>query len=167
MSRVLITGMSGTGKSTVIAELARLGYRAIDLDTPEWSHWVDADPGDMLTPTDGQDWVWREDRVRELLSQSKGEDLFVSGCAENMGSLFDAIDTVILLSAPMETIMDRLNARSGNDYGKTAEERSKVAELIRTVEPLLRDSADFEIDTQRPIVRTIEEILTKVFGAAG
>lgn len=44
MKRVLITGMSGTGKSAVIRELAARGFRAVDIDTPEWSHWVDASP---------------------------------------------------------------------------------------------------------------------------
>jgi dephospho-CoA kinase len=30
MKRVLITGMSGTGKSAVVEELAARGYRALD-----------------------------------------------------------------------------------------------------------------------------------------
>ena len=34
MKRVLITGMSGTGKSAVIQELASRGYPAHDLDSP-------------------------------------------------------------------------------------------------------------------------------------
>ena len=38
--------------------------------------------------------------------------LFISGCAENMVQLFPLIDTVILLSAPIETIMERLAVRS-------------------------------------------------------
>ena len=62
MKRVLITGMSGTGKSSVIRELGARGLRAYDLDTPEWSEWVDADASDSLTPQPGKDWVWREDR---------------------------------------------------------------------------------------------------------
>jgi dephospho-CoA kinase len=37
MSRVLLTGMSGTGKSSVIAELKRRGFAAIDMDEPGWS----------------------------------------------------------------------------------------------------------------------------------
>jgi putative protein kinase ArgK-like GTPase of G3E family len=37
VKRVLLTGMSGTGKSTVIGELATLGYKAIDTDADEWS----------------------------------------------------------------------------------------------------------------------------------
>ena len=54
MKRVLITGMSGTGKSVVIQELIGRGYRAYDLDTPEWSEWIDADPSDVLTPRQGE-----------------------------------------------------------------------------------------------------------------
>jgi dephospho-CoA kinase len=37
MTRVLITGMSGTGKSTALAELARRGHRVVDADLSAWS----------------------------------------------------------------------------------------------------------------------------------
>ena len=36
MTRILITGISGTGKSSALAELARLGYRTVDTDEPGW-----------------------------------------------------------------------------------------------------------------------------------
>ena len=161
MKRVLITGMSGTGKTAVVEELVRQGHRAVDLDGPEWSHWVAA-PGDELTPRDGQDWVWREDRVRNLLSRDEGDVLFVSGCAQNMGNVFDVIDVIVLLSAPLGTIMERLAGRSGAGYGQTAEEQAKVAELIEAIEPLLRQSADIEIDTQQTVTQTVEQILAQV-----
>ena len=159
MKRVLITGMSGTGKSAVIQELASRGYPAHDLDTPEWSEWIDAAPSDGLTPVQGKDWVWRENRVRDLLSGSEEGTLFISGCAENMGRLFPLIDCIILLSAPVETIVDRLETRSPGGYGHVAEERRKVVDLISTVEPLLRESADQEIDTRKPVRATVDEIL--------
>jgi shikimate kinase len=159
MKRVLITGMSGTGKSSVIQDLVARGYRAYDLDTPEWSEWIDADPSDMLTPAQGKDWVWREDRVRALLSRPEDGTLFIGGCAENMGRLFLLIDVVILLSAPVATIMERLRTRSPGSYGSVAEERRRVEELVATIEPLLRKSADHEIDTRRPIQATVDEIL--------
>jgi shikimate kinase len=79
-----------------------------------------------------------------------------------MGKLFDEIDTVVLLSAPLDTLMDRLAARTTGGYGHTTEERRKVAELVATIEPLLRRSAHYEIDTARPIGKTVEDILALV-----
>lgn len=159
MKRVLITGMSGTGKSAVIQELTVRGYRAYDLDTPEWSEWIAADPSDALTPEEGKDWVWREDRVRALLSRPDEGLLFISGCAENMAQFFPQIDVVILLSAPVETIMARLAVRSPGHYGHADDERQKVTELVTIIEPLLRQSAHHEIDTRRPTTATVDEIL--------
>ncbi len=40
MKRVLVTGMSGSGKSTVINLLAARGYKAVDADCDEFSQWV-------------------------------------------------------------------------------------------------------------------------------
>lgn len=50
MRRLLITGMSGTGKSSVIRELARRGYRAVDTDSGDWSGWT-------TDPENQPDWV--------------------------------------------------------------------------------------------------------------
>jgi shikimate kinase len=88
--------------------------------------------------------------------------LFIGGCAENMGRLFPLIDTVILLSAPIATIMERLQARSPDGYGSAAEERQKVGDLIASIEPLLRKSADHEIDTRGPVHAAVDAILRLV-----
>ena len=159
MKRVLITGMSGTGKTAVIQELAARGYRAHDLDTPEWSEWIDAEASDTLTPSHRKDWIWQAARVSALLSESGDGELFISGCAENMGQFFPLVDIVILLSAPVATLMERLETRPLGSYGHVAEERRKVANLTSTIEPLLRQSADYEIDTRRPLDATVDEVL--------
>lgn len=159
MKRILITGMSGTGKSATIRELAARGYAAYDLDTSEWSHWVDAAPDDTLTPGDGKDWVWQVDKVRTLLSEPREGTLFISGCAENMRELFPLVDTVILLSVPADTIMRRVSARTPGGYGHIEDEQRKIAELVETIEPLLRESADHEIDTSGPVEATVDRIL--------
>ena len=61
--------MSGTGKSTLIRELAARGYKAIDTDSDEWSEWayVTGDSGRSGAPAE-PDWVWREDRIQRLLA---------------------------------------------------------------------------------------------------
>src|SRR5919199_656337 len=120
MKRVLLTGMSGTGKSTVISELAARGYKAIDTDTDEWSEWV------MVAGPSGAgeepDWVWRDDCINRLLCTEDAEVLFVSGCKSNQGKFYPQFDHVILLSAPVPLLLERVATRTTNPYGKHPDE---------------------------------------------
>lgn len=162
MKRVLLTGMSGTGKSAVIEELARRGYKAIDLDTEAYSGWVavtddSSVPGTPVEPE--RDWVWREERIHELLAAEDADLLFVSGTAANMGQFLPRFDEVILLSAPAEVIAERLRTRPRNEYGKSADELARVLGLIEVVEPLLRKASDHEIDTSVALGEVVETVL--------
>jgi dephospho-CoA kinase len=151
---VLLTGMSGTGKSTVIAELAARGYKAVDTDYGDWHEWVDAA---------GQpDWIWREDRIRELLATEDADVLFVSGTASNQGKFYPRFDHVVLLSAPTPVIVERLATRTNNPYGKHPDELARVLGHIETVEPLLRRRATLEVDTSVPLDQVVETILRLV-----
>jgi dephospho-CoA kinase len=162
MKRVLLTGMSGTGKSTVIGALAARGYKAVDADTDEWSEWVEVpdDPDRWVRP--GVDWVWREDRIRRLLSTEDADLLFVSGCATNQGRFRPWFDHVILLSAPAPVIAERLATRTTNTYGKDPGELARVLRLQQTVEPLLRRVASLEVDTSAPLDQVVATILGHV-----
>jgi shikimate kinase len=166
MKRILLTGMSGTGKSAVIAALAALGYRAVDTDYGGLSRLV-AVPEDEPTGLEpGQDWVWDEDRIQELLSANDGEVLFLAGCAPNQGRFYPQLDHVILLTAPVAVLVERLATRTNNPYGKRPEEVARTLDLQRTIEPLLRRGASHEIDTSAPLDDVVAEVLQCV-GLAG
>ncbi len=165
MKRMLLTGMSGTGKSTVIGELAARGYKAVDADCDEFSHWVEvegsADPFGSTVEV-GRDWVWREDRIQDLLSTQDSEVVFLSGCAENMPKFFPQFDHIVLLSAPAEVLVRRLRSRTTNPYGKHPDEIARVLGLLESVEPLLRRVAGHEIDTSAPLEAVVAAILRLV-----
>ena len=162
MKRILITGISGTGKSTVIGTLAARGYQAIDADCDAFSEWVAVsdDAGTPGTPVEAdRDWVWRTDRMQALLSTEDADLLFVSGCAPNMGQFLPQFDHVILLSAPASVIVERLATRTNNAYGQRPAEVARVLALIESVEPLLRRAADYEIDTSAPLEEVVSTVL--------
>lgn len=150
MKRVLITGMSGTGKSTLVAALAALGYGAVDTDY-----------GYCHTGPDGE-WVWREDLIQARLSTDDTDVLFVAGAASNQGRFYPQFDRIILLSAPAEVIVERLASRTNNPFGKTAEERARVLSDLATIEPLLRRSAHQEIDTRQPLEAVVSAVLRAI-----
>ena len=83
-------------------------------------------------------------------------------CSSAAVPKIDVIDTIVLLSAPLDAIMHRLAQRTPQGYGYTGQERAKIAQLVRTVEPLLRQSAHHEIDTTRPAEETASAILALV-----
>jgi dephospho-CoA kinase len=145
-SVVLVTGMSGTGKSTALAELGRRGHRIVDTDDPGWILHAE-------TP-DGPEPVWDLDRIGALLDEHRVGWLFISGCVANQGVLYDRFDAVVLLSAPVDVILARVVDRA-NPFGSQPEERAKIARDLAAFEPPLRAGADYEIMTTAPVAEVV------------
>jgi NAD(P)-dependent dehydrogenase (short-subunit alcohol dehydrogenase family) len=153
MSRILVTGMSGTGKSAALAELARRGYRVVDTDDPGWSEWVASSEGGR------RERLWVEDRMTGLLEADDDRTLFVQGCVRNQATFYDRFDAVVLLSAPAEVILDRVARRTTNDFGKTPAERAMILDDLAQVEPLLRASCTHEVDASRPLAEVVADLV--------
>jgi len=146
---VLVTGMSGTGKSASLVELARRGYTTVDTDDGPWIEQVDGEP------------LWREPMIDELLSQPRHSPLFVQGTVANQGRFYGRFDAIVLLTAPIEVVLERIERRTNNPFGKTASERERILADIDEIEPLLRASATHEIDTARPL-RQVVDMLAEI-----
>ena len=96
--------MSGTGKSTVIRELALRGFKAIDTDYDDLSEFVQ--PSEKFKSPRETGWLWREDRIQELLSTEDAPVLFMSGTHSNQSKFYRQFDHIVLLSAPRELIVE-------------------------------------------------------------
>lgn len=148
--------MSGTGKSTALIELARRGHSVLDTDDLGWI---------VLEPTPGgAEPLWDLDRIGARLDQHRTGWLFVAGCVANQREMYDRFDAVVLLSAPVDVILERVADRA-NPFGSTPAERAKIADDLATYEPLLRAGADQEIVTTAPIAAVVAALERVAAGA--
>ncbi len=144
---VLLTGMSGTGKSALVHELRRRGYTAYDADEDGFS-----EPGE-----DGR-WGWHADRVAALIARAPEQPAFFAGCSEEQADL--PFDLRVLLTAPSSVLVERLRARNG--YGRDGAELSQVLGDLADVEPLLRRSADLVLTTTAPTAEVADVLLERI-----
>ena len=157
MARILVTGMSGTGKSSALIELGRHGYRVVDTDDPGWREYrEDAASADELHRGE---WLWVETRMTALLDSDDGRSLFVQGCVKNQSKFYDRFDAVVLLSAPADVILHRVARRATNDYGKSPIERAMILDDLAQVEPLLRAGCTHELDASRPLDEVVADLI--------
>jgi shikimate kinase len=143
--RVLVCGMSATGKSTVAAELVARGHRAIDVDD-----------GYVVLTADGRQ-LWDEPRIDALLDEP-ADLLFVMGLEENGVRFLSLFDAVVLLSAPVDVLTERLATRTTNPYGKDPAELQRFLDDLREIEPRLRTIATHEIVSTRPLPEVVDEV---------
>jgi shikimate kinase len=153
VKRVLITGMSGAGKSSLLDELAARGHRTVDTDY-----------GGYFRTVDGET-LWRQDRISALLDSAPDElpgALFVQGTTRNQVLFYPRFDHIVLLSAPPEILAERLAVRTANPYGKDPAELAETLLNQQAVEPLLRASATLEVVTTIPVAEVADIVLDHV-----
>lgn len=97
--------------------------------------------------------------MQAVLADETADLLFLSGCADEQVQFYPQFDHVILLSAPASVLVDRLKSRTGNMYGKRPQELARVLGYIETIEPLLRERADLEVDTTAPVDAIVDTVI--------
>jgi len=157
-----VTGMTGTGKSSALAELARRGYRVVDTDDPGWREYRKF--VESFDELHRGEYLWVEDRMTGLLDSDDDRSLFVAGGARNQSKFYDRFDAVVLLSAPADVILDRVARRTTNEYGKTPLERAEILADLAEVEPLLRQECTHELDASRPLADTVADLIAIASG---
>ena len=147
--RVLVTGMSGTGKSALVHELRNRGHEAYDADEDGFSE-----------PRGDGRWGWRAEMVAELLARGPDRLVFFAGCSEEQAEL--PFDYRVLLTAPTSVLEQRLRTRTGNTYGRDTAELEQVLADLEEVEPLLRRSADLVLATTTPPPQLADALLERI-----
>jgi hypothetical protein len=97
---------------------------------------------------------WDLGQIKALIDGHRTGWRFVAGCVANQGVVYDRFDAVVLLTAPVDVILDRVADRA-NPFGSIADDRMKIARDIGAFEPLLCAGATHEIATTAPVSEVV------------
>ena len=173
MNAVQISGMSGAGKTTIAAVLARRGLAVIDADgDPLLARPVDSAgnvAGDPAVPDFAwlarHSWAWNPARLDELIGAAAPATLYVCGCADNELELADRFTQVFLLEIDEPTMLARLDARRDfHDWGRIGDTREYLRRKLPVLQDSLRASGAIRIDARQPVDHVVDAILARTAG---
>jgi len=168
-----ITGISGSGKSTVLTELKRRGYEAYDVDeagpaTAKWHHNTTGfvHPKSSVKQADrtpeflaNHSWKVPRQEVIDLAAQAEQKTIFLGGSIGNELELRDLFSLVFALVIDDETIKRRLAARTDNDWGKSPHELERTLAVSHELHERYMNLGYIVVDASQPTDMVATEIL--------
>ena len=165
--KVLITGVSATGKSSVCRELRDIGYAAFDPDDDLGiAGWYDRKTGRPAEPMEGSgsDWVkknkfvWHEEELETLLNKSS-KPVFVCGVVDKQFKNIKPFDKVFFLHLAPTQLEYRLANRDTKDFGKEEDEKAGVMAWQPEFDKEMLSVGAIPIDSSGSAKGTVEKIL--------
>jgi broad-specificity NMP kinase len=185
MSNFFITGVSGTGKSTLAEELGKRNVAVFDIDSvPRLCHWrnrathekADYQYGIGKDWLDAHEWICDVEKLKKLLDGVAGNAVVV-GLASNQDDFLNLFDKIFLLRCKRETFLSRLSTRDGdNQFAKEKSEQEHILSWYEDFETktIKQGAAPLDTDENSPvkiadkiIAGFAKEFAAKKFKAAG
>ncbi len=130
--KVLITGLPGAGKTTIIRELQKRGYNAHETDENGLTSFYELRTGKKLdkappSPIDFNRYAWNWDipTIKRLMTHTQ-KPIFFGGIASNTADYLDLFDRIFVPHPSLEVIKHRIMTRTNNDFGKHPDELADI-----------------------------------------
>jgi dephospho-CoA kinase len=170
MKKIFITGISGTGKTTISHVLNSKGIYSISIDEVPglcvWKNKVTGKKVDFKAELnkdfiDNNDWVCDVGTLQELLKVNK-EVVVVLGSVANQNEFLNLFDKVLLLQCKPETFIKRIMERKDNDFGKDKSAQELILSWHQEFESELLKKGAISIDVEGSIDTVVEAIVKEI-----
>jgi len=162
--KIYITGISGTGKTSLARALIARGDNAIDID--EISHWENKDTKERvgLEPGASEEWhashAWICDLVKLKEILLKTENAVALGHASNQAEYLTFFDKIFVLRCSPETVVNRINSRTDNDFGKHPDDLARIMNWQKPFEAEMISKGAEILDAERPLDEILSEVVS-------
>ncbi len=171
MAGYYITGVSGTGKSAIVAELKRRGILAYDIDgVSDLCHWRNRETKEKAEYFTGigkewleaHEWICDPEKLEKLLKESNA-GVIIAGIASNQKDFLHYFDKVFLLYCDEKTFLNRLATRNkGNQFAKDKSEQEHILSWYQDFQDEMLELGAIPINTEESIENVIQKILLKI-----
>ncbi len=165
---ILITGVAGSGKSSVFRELKKQGCNSFDIECMEGLFCMrDKKTGkkyenydnDEIDSVKEAEWICDEKKLKKLIEENSDKTTFYCGVASNTLDLLRFFDKIILLSITPETLRKRLSTRKSGEFGNTPESQDHVLSWKDWWENQMCKKGAIEINANANVQEVASEIL--------
>ena len=165
---ILITGVSGTGKTSLSRKLNEIGYKAYDMDDyPGLFTMFDKRTGKPvvnhnnadLEKVDAMDWVCDTEKLRSLIASEPADMAFYCGNASDMDTILPFFDSVILLKIGEKAMRHRLTNRTENDFGRTPEIQDWIMKWKHLYENEMEEKGAVIVDAHKSVDEVAQEVI--------
>ena len=167
MKKYYITGVSGTGKSTLTEEFRKKGFNSIDLDDGfcTWKNIgtgkeADINESDQPGFYEENDWYCDLEKLYEFLKE-QNEPIFIFGACANQDSFLPFFDKIFLLKCSPEIFSERIDLRTNNNYGKLPFAKENELHWFEEFNASMLKKGAIEINAENSIAQVADEILAK------
>ncbi len=168
MKKIYITGVSGTGKTTISKELERRGFYTISIDEVDnlcsWIHQETGKKGGgkdaemSLEFVDEHDWICDVKYLKELLNKDV-PIAFVLGMAGNQDDFLFMFDKILLLQCSPKTFIQRIEARTDNNFGKDKKIQQQILKRYKPYNEEMSRKGAVSINTEKLINEVVDEVI--------
>lgn len=173
MPLVWVTGVSGSGKSSVCELLKSQGRLAVDADWEGFSQWVHRDTGEAVAdppyPVPAgwiENFAWKvsPEAVETLAASVPSSVCFLCGGFENETEVLPFFDRVVCLVVDEATLRDRLTKRTTNHFGKNPDELRAALSWRLVIEDQFRNRGAVIVDATQPLEVVANRVVVAATG---
>ena len=167
MKRFYITGVSGTGKSSVAEKLKEKGIPSIDIDeikglccwvnknTQEISHWHSGIGGEFF---ESYEYICDKKKLTDLMNNNK-DIVVIVGLADNQSDFLDLFDKIFLFHCDKKIFLKRIKDRTNHDFGKHKSEQKMILSWYKDFEKEMLERGAIPINTKKPLNVVVNKVI--------
>lgn len=164
--KILVTGMSGVGKSTLCNHLKHLGYNSFDLDDiPDMCNLYHPD-GTIVRAGENRvdlnmletDYLCDTNALHDQIENQVG-DVFYFGYVDNFAEVAKCFDKIILLTITSKENKRRMSIRTSTNFAKDEKTQNELMEFKEEWEESVKDYGVIVIDASQETESIASDIL--------